>query len=110
MRLKRFYKKDTNIVVGVEILSISKDGKQKFTPRLIAKGMQEGWLKNTGEHILLNELKFKILAVPGRYHVPTGTKLPDDTFGELARTYIAEHLDGKGSYICNNYYDCQLEK
>jgi len=124
MRLKKFYKKDDNdelvyekrdgglfpIVAGVNILSMSSDGKQKFTPKLIKKGILEKWLRFDDDYVYINELKFKVLTIPGRYHVLTDTKLPDNPDGSLARKYITEHFTKGDEYICNNYYACELEK
>ena len=122
--MKKFYKKDDNgelvytkrdgglfpIVAGVKVLTMSSDGKQHFTPKKISQGILEGWLKFDNDYVYINDLKFKVIAVPGRYHVITGEKLPDDPEGRLARAYITKNFTKGDEYICNNYYACELEK
>lgn len=126
MKLQRKHYHDPNglkapVVSGIKIKSISADGKQKFTPKLVKIGQTEHWLSLAADKITVHadggDVVFAIKKWPGRYCCHCGEKLPDDQTGEAARAHVATVHAGKKSpdeqnpsgYVMRNYYDCEVQ-
>ena len=93
MRLKRLYHPATDRVRGVTVLE---DGpEQNFSPRLIERGVTEGWLTvQRGEIIIHGDnrtLTYRIVLPPGYYCCHCNRALDDPA---EARSHIDEqHAD-----------------
>ena len=124
MLLKKLYG-ETSEVIGVDLLSLSADGLQKFSHKLIAQGTQQGWIEKTKKHVILRcsntgHKKFKILSTIRRECLHCGKELPniyEDPTGMAARTHVATAHSGKETpdrgdpcgYMVQNFYDTKLE-
>jgi hypothetical protein len=62
---------------------IAKDGRQNFWPRLIMRGVREGWLSINDDYVTLKsvdgDIKFKIVRSPGE-HVVNGKREVSHSF------------------------------
>lgn len=104
----------------VEINDTGATARQHFTPRLVARGQEEGWIVIQDGTLTIyaqpDNLVYTIRRVPGRYSCFDGAKLPDDDTGAQARAVIAATHPGEISpdpnhpagYECINYYECEL--
>jgi len=130
MLLKKIYGQDkngvmTDVVVGVDLLRIPENGIQRFSHKIIAQGIQQGWIEKTKKHITVRcentgHKKFKILSTIRRECLHCGRDLPsiyEDPTGMTARTHVLESHAGKDvpdggdpcGYIVQNYYETKLE-
>ena len=126
MLLKRIHRHDPNglkrpVVSGVIVKRICANGKQKFSVKVVKTGIAEGWMFLSEKLITIKtpqgDMKWKIIAGPGRYCCHCGEKLMDDQTGAAAREHVKAKHAGKKSpdaehpagYRMNNYYDCELE-
>jgi hypothetical protein len=119
VRLKRLYRQPlTNppIVRGVTVLE--SDPTQNFSPRLIEKGVSEGWLTmERGKVIVRGDnqtLTYRIVLPPGYYCCHCNRALDDS---RAAEAHVAERHQGTPSPDRNNpsgyrkdsFFACELE-
>jgi len=133
MELKRLYKKDSRGAVlypmdsegrfapvcnGVQINRLPKNGLQKFTPKLVKRGAKEGWLIIDETHIAINDVKFKIVDVPGYECLHCNQKIESDRTGLGVRNHIEAKHSGKKSpdlkhnpsgYLYKDFYATEVE-
>lgn len=77
MELKRLYAQGK--VVDVKVLKAGPQ--QKFSPEMVQKGVREGWLEFTKDHITVKavngEVRYRIVREPGHYCCHCGVTLED---------------------------------
>lgn len=89
---------------------------QNFTPRLLFKGIDEGWVSIDGDTIKLKtkpKLTYHVLRKPGHYCAHCDAALAGET---EARAHVAEQHDGEISpdpgnpagYRVDNFFACEL--
>jgi len=133
MELKKLYKKDTSdvlvyvkdsearlvpVVSGIQIKRLPANGLQKITPKLVKRGVDEGWLSIDKTHITISDVKFKILDVPGYECLHCNQKIESDRTGLGVRKHIKAEHSGKKSpdpkanpsgYLYKDFYATQVE-
>ena len=119
MLLKRLYDMsdpDKPVVKGVEVLRAKE--RQHFSPDLVAKAADQGWMEMAGGKIALNAengtILYKIVRGPGYYCCHCGKHMSD---GAVARAHIDKEHAKKTSpdpanpsgYERIHYFDCVKE-
>jgi hypothetical protein len=116
MQLKRIYNTDgpNPVLDHIKVLQHSKN--QRFTQKLINRGVAEGFM-TVGQGIITlhtqPQLTYKIVRGPGIYCCFDGKKLDDE---KAARAYVEQNFSGQASPDKNNpagyaderFFTCEL--
>lgn len=106
-------------VKGVQILHAG--ARQKFSVRLIATAVAEGWMTLDANRIIVKgqpqNVTYRIERAPGRYCCHCSEKLPDDVGGLLARIHVSQrhptvpspHPNHPAGYGMTNAFECVRE-
>ena len=130
MNMHRVYerpegRREGKVLLGVEVIDTGTHAEQRFSPELVAKAIQQGWMTMEADVLTLKayqqeDLHYKVLRRPGRYCLHCKAALPgvqEDYSGAAAREHVATEHPGEPSpskewptgYEVLNYFECVLD-